>query len=94
MDLDLNEVRYVAYTGKAANVLKNKGCPGATTAHKLIYHAKLLSNGKYFFTPKRVTEMEKEIKVVVVDEVSMLPKKMWDLLCQYNFYILACGDPE
>ncbi len=94
MGLYPNEVRYVAYTGKAANVLKNKGCPGATTAHKLIYHAKLMPNGKYVFTPKKVYEMEREIKVVVVDEVSMLPKKMWELLCQYNFYILACGDPE
>lgn len=94
MNLYPNEVRYVAYTGKAANVLKNKGCPGATTAHKLIYHAKLMPNGKYFFTPKKPFEMEREIKVVVVDEVSMLPKKMWDLLCDYNFYILACGDPE
>ena len=94
MNLNPEEVRYVAYTGKAANVLKNKGCPGATTAHKLIYHAKLMSNGKYFFTPKKSFEMEEEIKVVVVDEVSMLPKRMWDLLCGYNFYILACGDPE
>lgn len=94
MNLYPNEVRYVAYTGKAANVLKNKGCPGATTAHKLIYHAKLMPNGKYVFTPKKIYEMEREIKVVVVDEVSMLPKKMWDLLCQYNFYIIACGDPE
>ena len=94
MNLDPEEVRYVAYTGKAANVLKNKGCPGATTAHKLIYHAKMMPNGKYFFKPKSVFEMEREIKVVVVDEVSMLPKKMWDLLCDYNFYILACGDPE
>lgn len=94
MDLYPNEVRYVAYTGKAANVLKNKGCPGATTAHKLIYHAKLMPNGKYVFTPKKTYEMEREIKVVVVDEVSMLPKRMWDLLCQYNFYIIACGDPE
>ena len=94
MGLYPNEVRYVAYTGKAANVLKNKGCQGATTAHKLIYHAKLMPNGKYIFTPKRITEMEREIKVVVVDEVSMLPKRMWDLLCQYNFYIIACGDPE
>jgi hypothetical protein len=24
----------------------------------------------------------------------MLPKKMWDLMCSHNFYILACGDPE
>lgn len=94
MGLYPNEVRYVAYTGKAANVLKNKGCPGATTAHKLIYHAKLMPNGKYVFTPKKIYEMEREIKVVVVDEVSMLPKRMWDLLCQYNFYIIACGDPE
>lgn len=94
MNLDPEEVRYVAYTGKAANVLKNKGCPGATTAHKLVYHAKMMPNGKYFFKPKSVFEMEREIKVVVVDEVSMLPKRMWDLLCNYNFYILACGDPE
>lgn len=94
MGLDEDEVRYIAYTGKAANVLKNKGCPGATTAHKLVYHAKLMSNGKYFFSPKKRMEMEREIKVVVVDEVSMLPKAMWELLCNYHFYILACGDPE
>jgi hypothetical protein len=53
-----------------------------------------MPNGKYFFTPKRPSEMEREIKVVVVDEVSMLPKDMWNLLCSYHFYILACGDPE
>lgn len=94
MGLHPNEVRYVAYTGKAANVLKNKGCPGATTAHKLVYHAKLMPNGKYVFTPKKPYEMEREIKVVVVDEVSMLPKRIWDLLCDYHFYIIACGDPE
>ena len=31
------EVAYVAYTGKAANVLQSKGCPNATTAHNLLY---------------------------------------------------------
>ena len=30
---------YAAYTGKAAHVLQQKGCP-ATTIHSLIYHAK------------------------------------------------------
>lgn len=95
MNLKMDEVRYIAYTGKAANVLKNKGCPGATTAHKLLYHAKLMPNGKYLFTPKTIHEMLAEnIKVVVIDEVSMLPKNMWDLLCKHSFYILACGDPE
>lgn len=92
MGLTEEQVTYVAYTGKAANVLKNKGCPGATTAHKLIYHARLMPNGRYTFRPKPA--LDPELKVVVVDEVSMLPKDMWDLLCGYNIYILACGDPE
>ena len=94
MCLKDEEVSYIAYTGKAANVLKNRGCPGATTAHKLLYYAKLMPNGKYLFTAKRPQDMDKRIKVVVVDEVSMLPKNMWELLCSHNFFIIACGDPE
>lgn len=31
------EVRYAAYSGKAANVLQRKGCYGASTIHRLIY---------------------------------------------------------
>lgn len=33
-------VLFAAYTGKAAHVLHQKGCPGASTLHSLIYHAK------------------------------------------------------
>ena len=35
------DVAYIAYTGKAALVLKEKGCPNATTAHRLLYHIKV-----------------------------------------------------
>lgn len=31
-------VLFCAYTGKAAHVLASKGCEGATTIHRLIYH--------------------------------------------------------
>lgn len=34
------ETRFGAFTGKAASVLRSKGCPGATTIHKLIYQPK------------------------------------------------------
>ena len=34
-----NRTCVVAYTGKAALVLRNKGCPGASTIHSLIYRA-------------------------------------------------------
>lgn len=33
-------VLYGAYTGKAAHVLRQKGCGGASTLHSLIYHPK------------------------------------------------------
>jgi len=33
-------VLFGAYTGKAAHVLRQKGCPGASTIHSMIYHSK------------------------------------------------------
>lgn len=85
------DVSYVAFTGKAAAVLQSKGCPNATTAHKLLYKAKPMPSGTYKFTPRAF--LEKQYKVIVVDEISMLPKPMWDLLLSHNIYILAAGDP-
>ena len=48
------EVAYVAFTGKAASVLAQKGCPNATTAHKLLYRAKPMPNGSYKFIPRAI----------------------------------------
>ena len=90
LDVKPEEVVYVAYTGKAAQVLKQKGCPNAVTAHKLLYKAKPMPNGTYKFEPKLTIG---DYKIVVVDEVSMMPKGMWDRLLTHNIYVLACGDP-
>lgn len=90
LDIDpQKDVCYVAYTGKAATVLQQKGCPNATTAHKLLYNAKPMPNGTFKFVKKPNIDY----KVVVVDEISMLPKPMWDQLLAHNAYILAAGDP-
>ena len=86
-----DQVCYCAFTGKAATVLKEKGCPNAITAHKLLYKAVPLSDGTFLF--EEVYDFDKDFKVIVVDEVSMLPKEMWDLLLTHNIYVLACGDP-
>lgn len=85
------DVAYVSFTGKAAKVLRHKGCPNAMTAHKLLYHSKPTPSGKFKFTPKRT--LDKEFKVIVVDEISMLPKSLWELLLSHKVYIIACGDP-
>lgn len=90
LDPDI-EVAYVSFTGKAAEVLRHKGCPNAMTAHKLLYHSKLLPNGKFKFIPK--VALEGCFKVIVVDEISMLPVDLWELLLSHKVYVIACGDP-
>lgn len=92
LGLKEEEVAYVAFTGKAANVLKQKGCPNATTAHKLLYKAKPMPDGSYIFIKKDY--LDDDYKIIVVDEVSMLPAEMWQLLLSHKVYVLACGDPE
>lgn len=85
------DVCYVAYTGKAAQVLRQKGCPNAVTAHKLLYKAKPMPNGTYVFIPKSTEEIE--CGIIIVDEVSMLPREMWQLLLSHGIHVLATGDP-
>lgn len=90
--LDVNpetDVCYVAFTGKAATVLQSKGCPNATTAHQLLYYAKPMPNGSFKFVEKSKIDY----KVIVVDEISMLPRPMWEQLLKHKIYILATGDP-
>ena len=86
------EVCYVAFTGKAATVLKQKGCANAVTAHKLLYKALPKSDGTFIFKEKEKCELG-DYTVIVVDEVSMLPRKMWDLLVSHGIYVIALGDP-
>ena len=89
LDIKEEDICYVAFTGKAATVLQQKGCENAVTAHKLLYHAKPKSDGTFVFIPKSSLEY----KMVVVDEISMLPKAMWERLLKHDVYILAMGDP-
>lgn len=89
--LNINEedVCYCAYTGKAAQVLINKGCKNAVTAHKLLYDARPLPNGKFYLKKKDFLDY----KVIVCDECSMLPAPMVELLLSYpNIYVIFCGD--
>jgi exodeoxyribonuclease-5 len=90
LDLDPHFVTYIAYTGKAAQVLRNKGCPNAMTAHRLLYKSHPRDDGTFIHIP---VESLAPYKLIVVDEVSMLPKKMWEQLLYYHVHVIALGDP-
>ena len=73
-----SQVKYIAYTGKAAQVLAANGNLGATTAHKFMYHSRRNERtGKFYHILKKPWEVY-PTKLIVVDEVSMFPKDMWE----------------
>ena len=84
-------VCYVAFTGKASLVLREKGCENSMTAHKLLYHSKEKPDGTFEHKPRK--SLEWPYKLIVVDEVSMIPTDMWDLLLSHNVHVIALGDP-
>lgn len=73
LNVDMSDVVFATFTGKASLVLRNKGCHNAMTLHRLLYIPKTLSNGDVEFE-ERAT-LEYDYKIVVVDEVSMVPQK-------------------
>lgn len=91
LDLESHQVAYISYTGKAAQVLKEKGCPNAMTAHKLLYKTRRNRDGSFTHIPR--IDVGAIYSLIVVDEVSMLPANMWDLLLSHKVHIIAMGDP-
>ena len=91
LNLHPSEVCYIAFTGKAAKVLREKGCPNAMTAHRLLYQSFPRNDGTFYHKPRR--PLDYPYQLIVVDEISMLPKEIWDLLISHRVHVIALGDP-
>lgn len=83
------EVCFATFTGKAAQVLLKKGNMNVRTLHKLLYKSFPKPDGTFMHIPVE----EIPYKVVVVDEVSMAPKSLMELLFKYDVHIICLGDP-
>ena len=83
LDVDEDKVAYATYTGKAAEVLRKKGNPNAMTLHRLLYDSIPRQGGGFIRIPKK----QLDYSIVVVDEVSMVPKTMVDMLLAHRIYI-------
>jgi exodeoxyribonuclease-5 len=89
LDVDPEDVAYACYTGKAAEVLRKKGNKNAMTLHKLLYDSFPRPGGGFFRKPKKYLDYE----IVVVDEISMAPKSMIEMLLTHDVYCIFLGDP-
>lgn len=89
---DLKSVRYAAFTGKAAAVMRKRGCKGAGTIHSLIYTMISDKDGE----PKFALDPESpaaDADLIVIDEVSMVDELLARDLLSFDTKVLVLGDP-
>ncbi|KFL31414.1 ATP-binding protein [Devosia riboflavina] len=89
---EVNTVVFAAFTGKAALVMRKRGCFGASTIHSLIYTMVNEIGGE----PKFVLNPDSEIvdaDLVVIDEVSMVGAELARDLLSFGKKVLVLGDP-
>lgn len=89
------EVAFAAFTGKAAHVMRSKGCAGATTIHSLIYrpaHDEDGPEGELLFTLRRDAPASKA-DLIIIDECSMVDEELGRDLLSFRKPVLVLGDP-
>lgn len=87
------QVLYMAFTGKAALVLRRKGCTGASTIHSAIYKPEedpITGEAEFILNPDSAVA---SAALVVVDEVSMVGEDLAKDLLSFGTKILVLGDP-
>lgn len=82
-------VLFAAFTGKASLILRMKGNM-ANTIHKSFYNIYYGDNGMYHFHLKR--SLPSTIKLIVIDECSMINDKMINDILSFNLPTIFLGD--
>jgi exodeoxyribonuclease-5 len=84
---------FCAPTGKAADVLRKRGCDPVSTIHKLIYDSRPDHNGHSFRHDLKTRSDLADVSLIVVDEVSMVGGRLARDLLSFRIPILVLGDP-
>jgi exodeoxyribonuclease-5 len=86
------KVLFAAFTGKAACVMRSKGCPGASTIHSLIYKP-LESNEEQPSFELWNDAPASKAKLIIIDECSMVDAELARDLMSFGVPLLVLGDP-
>lgn len=89
---DAGNVVFAAFTGKAALVMRKRGCTDASTIHSLIYNVKDGRGGELQFEINRQSSVI-DADLVVIDEVSMVDEELARDLLSFGTKVLVLGDP-
>src|SRR6201993_5311928 len=86
------KVVFGAFTGKAALVMRRKGCAGAATLHSLIYRARESGEETPSFELWDEAPASKA-SLIVIDECSMMDAELGRDLLSFGTPLLGLGDP-
>ena len=86
------DVIFGAYTGKAALVLRSKGCAGASTIHSMIYRSPDTESETPSFTLNHDGPASKAA-LIIIDECSMVDEELGRDLLSFAKPVLVLGDP-
>jgi exodeoxyribonuclease V len=86
------EVAFGAFTGKAALVMRAKGCAEARTIHSLIYRASETETGEPSFVLNEDSAVARS-KLVIIDECSIIDAELGRDLLSFGVPVLVLGDP-
>jgi len=90
-DVD-GKVLFAAFTGKAACVMRSKGCHSASTIHSLIYRARESGEETPSFELWNDAPASKA-KLIIIDECSMVDAELARDLMSFGVPLLVLGDP-
>jgi exodeoxyribonuclease-5 len=86
------DVKFAAFTGKAALVMRARGCAGASTIHSLIYRAQETETEQPSFELWHDAPVAKAA-LIVIDECSMVDAELGRDLISFGVPVLVLGDP-
>src|SRR3954466_6196683 len=86
------KVLFAAFTGKAALVMRSKGCAGASTIHSLIYRARESGEETPSFDLWDEAPASKA-DLIVIDKCSMVDAELGRDLLSFGVPVLVLGDP-
>jgi len=86
------KVLFAAFTGKAACVMRSKGCYSASTIHSLIYKARESGEEMPSFELWNDAPASKA-KLIIIDECSMVDAELARVLMSFGVPLLVLGDP-
>jgi exodeoxyribonuclease-5 len=84
---------FAAFTGKAAHVMRLRGCAPCSTIHRLIYDARYDEQRRRYRYQLKSKAALADIKLIIVDECSMVNDVLAKDLLAFGIPVLPIGDP-